>query len=158
MTDATGELALRLGWDVDDFAGVFGATWRFDAEAPVLHDFDADPSGGGGLPLGGWYVAGSPPQLMMRLSPWVGIFLARPEGTWVGGTHDLRYSPVDEVYVSDTSPGDREHVEVAVRRLLTARRRTFRYCRYCWEATPPESRFSSDCCQSCATRWLRVVY
>ena len=154
----TEDLAGRLGWDVDDFADVFGGTWRFDADAPVFHDYDADPSGGGGLPLGGWYVAGSPPQLMMRLSPWHGIFLARPEGSWAGGAHDLRYSPVEEVYVADTDPADREQVEAVVRRLLRARRRTFRYCRYCWTSTPPELRVQPDVCQGCATRWWGVVY
>ena len=152
----TDALARDLGWDATEFADLFGGAWRLAESAPVFHDFDADPSGGGGLPLGSWHVLGEPPQLMLRLSPWNGVFLARPEGVWAGGTHRLEYHAVDEHYL----PDDRLEVEAAgvVRRLVTARRRTFRYCPYCLEQVPPERRAEADVCMGCASSWLGVVY
>lgn len=152
----TDELASALGWEPKAFADVFGGAWRLAESTPVFHDYDADPSGGGGLPRGSWHVLGSTPQLMLRVSPWNGVFLARPEGFWAHGTFGLEYRAVDENYLSH----DRLETEAAgvVRRLVAARRRTFRYCRYCVEQVPPELRAEADVCMGCASAWLGVVY
>ncbi len=74
------ELADQLGLDVTAFVETFGAGW---SEAEVMHDFDADPSGGWESPFGPWYVAGRPAQLMLRVSHET-IDLAVPHGEWYG--------------------------------------------------------------------------
>lgn len=143
--DDTERLATRLGLPPLEFADVFGAHWH-ENPGPVHHDYDSDPSGGEGWPVTPWHVSGEPPQLMCRVFEGR-LFLARPEGVWSGGTHGLVHQPRDEVHL---------HVEqldearVVVRRLLAARRRSFRYCRYCRRPTPPELRLAEDVCMGCS--------
>jgi len=61
------ELATQMMLATDEFIELFGTGWR--QSAPPPHDYDADPSGG--LPglFEPWYVAGEPPQLMLRPHP-----------------------------------------------------------------------------------------
>ena len=153
-SETTDALAAVLGIEVGAFADVFGAGW-LEESGPVAHDFDADPSGGGGYPVTPWHIAGNPPQLMLRVFPH-GVFVARPEGVWRHGTHGLGYEPSQQEYVAGQEVLTRG--PDVVRRLLSARRRTFRYCRYCYDRVPPERRIDDDLCMGCATAWHGVVY
>lgn len=151
--DVTVDLAARLGIPVDAFIDVFGAGWRLEPAAP-WHDYDADPSGGFGIEPTPWHLGGSPVQVMIRVFHH-GVFVARPDGVWEGGTHGLVYRPDRQRYASAADIDlARELVGDAVR----SRRRSFTYCRYCWVATPPELRVSVDTCMACASRWEGAVF
>lgn len=158
--DAIDDLAARLGWEPRDLADVIGAGWRLSGHAPA-HDFDADPSGGLDpddlvpLDVTPWHVAGDPPQLMVRVFAH-GVFLARPEGVWTGGTHGLEHQPGLPVYVPVDELADRG-AEV-VREIVAARRRSFRWCRYCRRPQAPETRMEPDVCHGCASAWHGVVF
>lgn len=153
-TDHTADLAAVLGLSAAEFARTFGADWR-GSPGPTPHDFDADPSGALGADVTPWHVGGDPAQLMMRVFAH-GVFLALPEGTWAGGTHDLRYWPGRQQYIPRDEIATAE-TETAVRDLLRRRRSTFRYCRYCRQPTPPELQ-TGDSCMGCASAWENVVY
>lgn len=153
-TDRTAELAATLGVPVEEFAAAFGARWRVSLSPPD-HDFDADPSGGLGFPVTPWHLGGDPVQLMVRVFSH-GLYVARPEGRWAAGTHDLVHDPHDQEYVAAGEIGS-DHTEEVVRRILRRRRTTFRYCRYCLEPHGPEYRVG-DTCMACATAWQGMVY
>ena len=145
------ELADQLGLDVTTFVETFGAGW---SEAEVMHDFDADPSGGWESPFGPWYVAGRPAQLMLRVSHET-IELAVPQGEWYGvASLTLRPRHV----VSLTRPFGSAACEAVVEDLLAVRRSSLSFCRYCRSLTPPEGRQAPDVCMGCASQWLGVVY
>ncbi|GAA2147107.1 hypothetical protein GCM10009844_24000 [Nocardioides koreensis] len=152
--DRTGELAEILGMPARDFAELFGAGWT-ENDGPVWHDYDSDPSGGGGLPVTPWMIAGDPPQLMIRVFHH-GVFLAQPEGEWRHGSHGLEYRPGLQRYLPSDEFGTRGPEMIG--ELLRRRRRTFRYCRFCRGLTPPELRIDKDVCMGCGTEWYGVVY
>ena len=145
------ELADQLGLDVTTFVETFGAGW---SEAEVLHDFDADPSGGWESPFGPWYVAGRPAQLMLRVSHET-IDLAVPHGEWYGvASLTLRPGHV----VSLTRPAGSAACAAVVEDLLGERRSSLFFCRYCRSLTPPEYQHDPDVCMGCASQWLGIVY
>ena len=153
-TDRTADLAAVLGVSPTTFARVFGAGWRV-APGPPPHDFDSDPSGGLEAQATPWHLGGAPAQLMVRVFGH-GVFLAMPDGSFAGGTHDLRYWPLDQRYIAREEIETAE-TETAVRDLLRRRRASFRYCRYCRRPTPPEL-LTGDSCMGCAFAWDGVVY
>ena len=150
--DETADLARKLGMPVDAFAEIFGAEWRLNDAEPD-HDFDADPSGGMGMDVTPWMLAGDPPQLMIRVFDH-GVFVAAPEGRWSG--HRLEYQPATQEYVRLDHLVDRGPDVVAG--MLRSRRRQFSYCRYCRQHTPVELRDFKDVCMACASRWHGVVH
>lgn len=154
----SGQLAATLGIDLREFVDIFGAAWRRN-DAEPWHDYDEDPSGKLAFEPTPWFIAGEPPQLMLRVFPH-GVFVGRPEGIWAHGTHGLEYQPGHQEYVGrDREPETfAERADVVVRKMLTARRRTFKYCPYCRAQTPPELRWKDDRCQDCASQWDGVVY
>ena len=144
-------LADQLHLDVLSFVETFGAGWT---EAPVMHDFDADPAGGWESPFGPWHVAGRPAQLMLRASRET-IELAVPRGEW----RELgRVTLVPSHLISLTRPLDPAACEAVVKDLLRRRRSSLFFCRYCRVLTPPEYRQSAGVCMGCASDWLGVVY
>lgn len=151
---ATAELAERLEMPLLEFAELFGAGW-VENEGPVRHDYDSDPSGGDGMPVTPWMIAGEPPQLMIRVFHH-GVFVAEPEGQWRHGSHGLEYHPGMQRYLARDDFATRGQETVA--EMLKRRQRTFRYCRFCRHPTPPELRFEKEVCMGCATEWYGVVY
>lgn len=152
--DRTHELADTLGMSALEFAELFGAGWA-ENEAEPWHDFDGDPSGGGGMPATPWMIAGTPPQLMIRVFHH-GVFLAEPAGEWRQGTHGLEYQPRRQQYLARQELDSRGRASVD--ELLRHRRRSFSHCRFCRERTSPELRVEKDVCMGCAAVWLGVVY
>jgi hypothetical protein len=148
------ELAARVMLATDEFIELFGTGWR--RSAPHDYDYDADPSGGLSGPSEPWYVAGEPPQLMLRPHS-DALDLAIPHGRWTRGTHGLAYEPDSQrtIWLRDWNS---TVVSDVVAYLLKRRRRTFRYCRYCKRQTPPELRAEIDVCMGCAGSVLGVVY
>jgi hypothetical protein len=149
--DNTEDLAATLGMTPEAFAEVFGARWR-KVDGPVMHDFDLDPDGDWPGEATTWMIAGEPPLLML----WVfghGVFIARPVGRW--DRNELVYDPTDRVYVPSFRVGD--DAPDIIQRLITARRRTLRWCRYCRTPFGPE-RMLGDVCMGCGTAWLGIVY
>ena len=145
------ELADQLGLDVTAFVETFDAGW---CEAEVMHDFDADPSGGWESPFGPWYVAGRPAQLMLRVSHET-IDLAVPHGEWYGvASLTLRPGHV----VSLTRPASSAACAAVIEDLLGERRSSLFFCRYCRSLTPPEYQHDPDVCMGCASQWLGIVY
>lgn len=148
------KLAAILGLPTDEFVHVLGGTW-VESREPPGHDFDADISGGLGLDVTPWHIAGEPPQLMIRVFHH-GAFMASPQGSWSAGPGMLTYHPSNETYVGAPELLTRG-VDV-VKRLLNGRRRSFRYCRYCLNSYPPEERLTADTCYGCATHFEGVIY
>lgn len=149
----TSQLADTLAMPVTRFIEIFGAPWVENWATP-WHDFDSDPSGGLGGEVTPWHIAGDPPQLMVRVFHH-GVFIAAPHGVW-SGVAELEYQPRDQVYVgADDLPTRGTEV---VKSLLTSRRRSFRYCRYCLRSTPPEERVADDTCNGCASRHEGIVF
>jgi hypothetical protein len=148
------ELAARVMLATDEFIELFGTGWR--RSAPHDYDYDADPSGGLSGLSEPWYVAGEPPQLMLRPHS-DALDLAIPHGRWTRGTHGLAYEPDSQrtIWLRDWNS---TVVSDVVAYLLKRRRRTFRYCRYCKRQTPPELRAEIDVCMGCAGSVLGVVY
>ncbi|WP_299053771.1 hypothetical protein [uncultured Nocardioides sp.] len=145
--DRTPALAERLGVDVDWFLELFGGPW-YDAGSPALHDFDGDPSGGDGYPVTPWHVTGRPVQLMVRV--FTGhCFLARPEGRWAGGTHDLVWEEHDQVHLTYDDLRREEIVRPVVAGLVSSRRRRLRWCERCREQQGPETMLGA-LCHGCA--------
>ena len=148
------ELATAFSLDVREFVELFGAGWRESSEPP--HGHDADPAGGMPSLFRPWYMAGNPPQIMLR--PHDQAFdLAVPDGRWTQGTHGLAYEPGSTRTVS-FSEWDRSQTVAMIAGLLKKRRSTFRYCRYCRNLTPPELRTERDVCMGCAGVWQGVVF
>lgn len=141
--DVTPDLAAELGMDVEQFEDLFGACWEL-VEGPVAHDFDADPSGGGGYDVTPWHVQGAPAQLMARVFDH-GVFLARPRARF-DGVAPAGYEPMDQVYVGRDE--FEERAEVVVRGILSRRRRSFRWCGRCRQVNAPEN-MVGDRCHSC---------
>lgn len=153
--DATTELAATLGLEPAEFARLFGTGWSALPTDDMGHDFDMDPSGGLGMDVTPWHIAGDPPVLMLRAFSH-GVFLARPEAYWRHGTHGLAYRERDMAYLSRKDVGI-DRVEAVVRPLLHRRRRTMRYCSYCRNQTPPEE-LVGDACPGCARSWGELVF
>ena len=107
----------------------------------MWHDYDSDPSGGCGLPVTPWMIAGEPPQLMIRVFDH-GVFVAEPEGQWQG-TRGLEYHPGMQRYLARDEFAARGQETVA--EMLKRRLRTLRYCRFCRHPTPPELRSRRTC-------------
>jgi hypothetical protein len=137
-------LAERLDLPLEEWLELFGLGWVEQDDEP-WHDYDADPSGGLGFPATPWHTKGDPMQLMVQVFPH-GVFIARPEGSW-GGDHRLTFhASVDQEYVARDELHEKAPELIA--RLLTARRRRFRWCPGCWRHTPPE-RMTSPTCMGC---------
>lgn len=149
----TARLAAILALAETDFVEIFGAAWGEDPNV-APHDYDLDPSGGLEADATPWHIAGQPAQLMIRVFEH-GVFVATPHGVW-SGPAAMAYEPRRQEYIG------REDLTVTgaaiVRKLLTSRRRSFQYCRYCFASTPPESRFSDNTCHGCASLHQGVVY
>ncbi|WP_435771420.1 hypothetical protein [Nocardioides sp. SYSU DS0651] len=153
MIDESEHLADVLGISTAEFVELFGAMWRRSPTEP-WHDYDSDPSGGEDCLTTPWHIAGDPVQLMLRVFHH-GVFIGLPTAVR-RGVHELDYHAREQQYLR---VDELEQLAPAVvKRVLTARRRSFRYCRYCREATAPEHRFSDDTCQGCASTWHGVVY
>jgi hypothetical protein len=144
LRDRTHELAERLGVGAEEFEAHFGGCWEL-VEGPVAHDFDADPSGGGGYDVTPWHVQGGPRQLMIRVFDH-GVFLARPHAAYNGAV-PAGYDPVDQVYVGRHEIDER--AAAVVRGLITRRRRSFRWCACCRRVNAPEDMYG-DRCSRCA--------
>lgn len=142
VESASAELAEIQGVEVEEFQEMFGGRWVLNL-GPIWHDYDADPSGGEGYPVTPWHIQGDPPQLMIRVFQH-GVFLARPEGTWMQGMHILEYSARDEAYLArhEMSP---DRAAALVGPILRRRRRTFRWCPICRGHTPPELSMNETC-------------
>lgn len=149
--DHTTDLAAVLGLRWEEFVDLFGGGWRVNG-APIAHDVDSDPSGGWDAPTTPWVIAGSPPQLMLRVFYW-GVFAAVPRGR--GGIGECIYEPGDMVRFHQ--PFDLG-TATEVRRLVTRRRRAIRSCALCWSYVGPEDRFDDRLCHSCASARYGVVY
>jgi len=99
----------------------------------------------------GWYATGDPVQAMIGLLHGSSdVLVSRPEGRWRYG---LVYVPASPVVVEDLT-----ELRTAIDAVCTARRRTFRWCRYCRQPTPPEYRHEGDICMGCAESVLGVVH
>lgn len=146
--DASEILAARLGIDATDFVETFGAGWTpvVTTAAGGLGASDDDGSD--------WYAAGNPTQLMLDLGS-NGPRTARPRGTWQG-PGALVLIPVDVQPIGDLMDARPELARVLAAH-LRKRRATFRYCRLCYQVTPPEY-LEGDACMSCQERWRGVVH
>ena len=140
--DADDLLAARLGLPLTEFWHLAGSSWQHVDVAPEL---------GQGCD---WYAAGEPLQVMLGLAPGSSdVLVGRPEGRWGHRGHGLSYVPSSPVAVERL-----EDLSAAVSAVCQARRRAFRWCRYCRLPTPPEYRDEPDVCMSCAERVLGVVH
>ena len=135
-------LSNALGLSLTQFIETFGAGWQ-PVDGPESRPVDEDDEQ--------WFLAGDPPQLMMRIGRY-GACVARPSGQW-HGVANLTYSPQDVFRLSGSDAEDGE----AIARLLSARRSSFRYCSICRGVTPPEWRHGRVC-MSCSERWLGFVH
>lgn len=99
-----------------------------------------------------WYVAGEPPQVLLGVDrAGEPLLVARPRVTWESWRPLLR---PDAPHRLDWL-GD---VAGVLRSVSLARRRTFRWCRYCRTLAAPEHRHEPDICSSCAEVVLGVVH
>lgn len=146
----TAFLAEQSGLPVDDFVETFGAGWQL--MPLMLLDDNADPEHRGDI-FSGWFVAGEPFQICLRLRDG-GVELGMPVGRWVW--HQMTWQVHRREYIPTVNGGAAGQGVVA--RLLKARRSAFHYCRYCRRLTPPEDRFAVDVCYGCASIWQGVVF
>lgn len=144
VDDRTPLLAATLGMTLEEFEDYFGGWWEL-VEGQVLHDFDADPSGGLGGDVTPWHVQAEPRQLMIRVFDH-GVFLARPEARFDGAV-PAGYFPTRQVYIPRFELAERADDEV--RDLLMRRRRSFRWCQRCRGVHAPEDMYG-DRCGRCA--------
>jgi hypothetical protein len=121
------------------------------------HDWDAVPAGGDEGLSGPWYLAGEPPQLMVRGLGDDAYELGYPKGVWAGGTHALTYRAVDRRSLARFD-FVRAHPDLVIKDLLRRRRSQFRYCKYCRTLTPPEFLMDGVKCMSCAGTYHGVVF
>ena len=140
-------LALAGGFALREFVGLFGAGW---VEWESVHTDDAfrfDDD---------LFLWGSPAQLgatadVVERRLKIGI----PRATWSGPAH-LGYELTEPTPISrDLSD---EQIRGIVGPLLTRRRRSFTWCRYCGDRLAPEHRFKPSVCYGCATEWFGVIY
>lgn len=144
MTDHTPQLAETLGMGVEEFELLLGACWELD-DGPISHDFDSDPSGGAGHDVTPWHVQGVPAQLMARVFGH-GVFLALPRARF-DGPAPAGFEPAEQVYIAVHEMED--EAPPAVRRILTRRRRSFRWCARCRHVTALEY-MVGDRCPGCS--------
>lgn len=136
-------LATSMGLSLDLFVDIFGTSWSVRSSDVV--NLDADPSGVG-LIFGPWFESGDPVQLLLRPRDF-GVELAVPLGRWNGGHPQLPRPDSQRSLLLDE--WDDDVARATVRDLLTMRRRTFRYCRYCKSLLAPEDG-QADACWGCA--------
>ena len=147
-TPVTAGIAELVGRDELDVALQLGGGWR-------TAEIEYDPRVTLGLAADDVYVLGEPLQLVaLRLYDGLRWSVGAAGIEWAGHTPILTIT--QGVLFG---PGDDLEVKAAeVRRLLLARRRSFRYCEICACPTAPEYRENDNVCHGCSSEWLNVVY
>lgn len=145
VTAGIAELIQRDEYDV---AMLLGGGWK-------ISEIEFDPRVTLGLVADDVFVLGEPLQL---------VALRLYEGLrWSIGAAGVEWATQIPILTMRQGvlfyPGDELEAKAAeVRRLLLARRRSFRYCTICACPTAPEYRYDADICQGCSSDWLNVVY
>jgi len=108
---------------------------------------------------GDWFVAGEPPEVIVRLDD-ATLSVYRYEAGW-NGPHEPYVRPVAlvTVYWHEVEPFQAWMLcHPLVSDARAKRRASFGKCRYCKVTLGPEHMHSADVCQGCAERHLGVVH